>query len=221
MPNTSTNELLKSLQDHYANGKYEAGIDLLVDNRDSFDPAQFHYNLGTFYAKSNNMAAARYNLEKSLLSGAVGTEVYHNLRVVKSQLAVEDISNSPFIKDKLVDKGLTAPGGSFLLLTLVLILLTLLMYKFKVVQKSYVLAIALIISIVPVSIDKLYLGNLTYGVALERVNVYEGPSEIFDSVKSLEPGSKVIIGKIKKGWFFISNPIDASGWIKKDSLALY
>ena len=79
----------------------------------------------------------------------------------------------------------------------------------------------MLLSLTPVLISNFYVENINFAVALKEVPIYEGPSKIFSEKGKVRAGSKVILGQLKDGWFYIEFPISLAGWISKDQLGLY
>ena len=60
-----------------------------------------------------------------------------------------------------------------------------------------------------------------YAVFLKEGSVREGPSEIYPVLYDLPEGTKVIIGKIESGWYFVERPLNLAGWVNKKPVGLY
>jgi hypothetical protein len=66
-----------------------------------------------------------------------------------------------------------------------------------------------------------YVKNVNYAIALKDTPLYEGPSKIFNEKGRVRAGSKIVLGELKEGWFYVKFPLSLSGWINKDQLGLY
>lgn len=212
-------QVLKSLSGHYQKGEFEAAKELLLSNKDGFQKGTFHYNLGTVYSKLGNNAVGRYHLEKAIHEGNESTAVRHNLENIKSKLMVNDITSSRETFDVLLSKGLSYGPDTYLLMTLIFLITSIMLFKKKFFNKI-TFALLLLISLVPISLYSFYLDKLNVGVTFKDAEVFEGPSGIFEKSGVIPAGSKVIIGKANDGWLFVERPIGSVGWIKSSVLGI-
>lgn len=213
MENISMESLLKSLSEAYQKSDYEQVKDGLLKHKESFDSGEFHYNLGTVYSKMGNYAVGRYHLEKSLYEGYESAAAKHNLLNVKESLAVHDISTSRELDDVALATGLRYGADQYVFLTLLILLISLVLFLKKSITK-WVFIVFLLISLVPVGTKFLWLDKLSVGVVFSDSDVYEGPSGIFEKTGKVPKGAKVVFGKAIDGWFFVKRPVDYVGWIK-------
>lgn len=220
MMNTSINEVLKSLETLYIDGKNNEARDLLVQHKNKLDPGLFHYNYGTLLIKSGNTAAGRFHLEKALQSGYSNSKTKNNLKVVKESLQVNDISTSEVFVDQLVNTSKQLPNEAFLSMTLILILLILLGYKFSIVKNKILLSAGLLICLLPLCVKYGYLDTKELVVSLKDTVIYEGPSSIYEKKGELKAGSKVVIGEKRRKFYYIDAPEFLAGWVKKADLGI-
>jgi hypothetical protein len=219
MKNISMNELSKSLESLYLGGKYSEYQKLLLEHKSQFSPSTFHYNLGTCLTKMGNAAAGRFHLEKSLRLGQVDSKVFYNLQTAKEMLQVHDLDSSPVMFDRMLSYSLDLPSSVYLMMTLVLLVISLLIVRVKVLAKKW-LPLLLIVSVFPILLSTLYLDRMSFAITLKESPLREGPSKVFSEFRKLPAGSKVVIGEHRKEWFFIKLPRSLSGWIHKDSLGI-
>lgn len=205
----------------YLKKDYKGAVQYLLDNKKQFESGIFHYNLGTVYSKMGDQATARFHLEKAISEGYINSSSLNNLTFVKSQLQVDDLSTSAELPDQVVSTMTSIPMAGYFSLTLFLCLIFTLMIRFKKIQKKWVMIAVMLLSLTPVLISNFYVKNINYAVVLKEVPLYEGPSKIFSEKGKVRAGSKVILGQLKDGWFYIEFPISLSGWISKDQLGLY
>jgi len=215
------NELLKSLETLYLDGKYDQAQNLLLKNKLEFNEGLFHYNLGTILSKTGKHAAGRYHFEKAVKSGYVDTNNLNNLEYVKTQLQVSDISNSEEFSDQLLAGLMNIPVSLYLSMTLILIIGFLLMLRFKLVSNTYLKISLLIVALCPIALNQTYLKQKNFAVSLKEIKLYEGPSKVYDEKGLVREGSKVLLGRIEKGWVFIERPLDLSGWVKLENLGIF
>ena len=93
--------------------------------------------------------------------------------------------------------------------------------RFQKIQKKWIIAIVLLLSLTPIAISYFYVKNIDYAVALKDIEIYEGPSKIFNEKGKIRAGSKIVLGQFKEGWFYVEFPISLSGWVSKDQLGIY
>lgn len=219
MENTSMESLLKSLREDYQKGNFDAVTDALLKNKSSFSEGEFHYNLGTVYAKAGNFAVGRYHLEKAILKGYDSVAAKHNLLNVKDTIAVHDISNSKSVDDVMLSTSMGFGQEYYLFFTLLLMATTLFLF----IKKSFGkigLVLMLLISLSPLGFKYLWLDKLSVALVFESAEVYEGPSGIFEKTGSVPKGAKVIFGKATEGWVFIERPVEYVGWIKSKDIGV-
>ena len=218
MENDNTNKVLKELQDLYLKGDIENFKSKLINNKSQMSDGLFHYNLGTAFAKQGNYAAARYNLEKSMTSGFIHPSLRKNLNSIKEKLntAKDDTSHTSSVFTGIV----TTSSPIFLSISLSLILIVSLLWKIKFIEKLRYLLLLSFISMTPIAIKTYYSKEYKVGINIKKIKVFEGPSEIYESINEVEAGQKLIIGKSYEEWSLIEWPPENIGWIKRDDLGL-
>ncbi len=221
MENTSTSQILSSLESLYLKKKFREAKLLLLDNKKLFSPGHFSYNMGTLYAKTNSLAAARYHLEKAKSHGFYDTKLINNLEVVKSNLNVSDISNSPSWYDRSIDKAMGISDGVYLSFTLIFVLLIMIFIKLRWIKQLKIMVLLLCLSVSPYAYKKCYLEKINFAISLKEVVVREGPSAIYGEINRLKAGTKFLIGDIDNGWLYIKYPLSQVGWVYRDKVALY
>lgn len=205
----------------YLKKDYKGAAQYLLDNKKQFESGIFHYNLGTVYSKMGDQATARFHLEKAIAEGYINSSSLNNLTFVKSQLQVDDLSTSTSLPDQVVSTMTSIPMAGYFSMTLFLALIFTLMIRLKKIQKKWIMVVVMLLSLTPVLVSNFYVKNINYAVVLKEVPLYEGPSKIFSEKGKVRAGSKVVLGQLKDGWFYIEFPISLSGWISKDQLGLY
>src|SRR5690606_4097345 len=88
MLDSSMSAALQKLHEMYSSNNFQAGVDMLLETRSDWNPAQFHELLGSFYMKLENYAAARYHMELALQKGAISPSLTHNLDFVVSKMSL-------------------------------------------------------------------------------------------------------------------------------------
>lgn len=221
MGDTSTKDILKTLESKYLKQDFEGLLGDLLQNKDKFDPGIFHYNLGTIYSKTGNLGAARYHLEKSLSKGFSNQSSLKNLSTVKSQLKTIGAIPEESIKDSFYNFSVGYPSDFFLMISLFLILIFSFVGKKVFEAQKFLKVCLLLLALIPYSL-KIYFNNSNYKAAILMKNsiVREGPSGIYDQSYEVSAGVKVVVSKISDGWCFIKSPGILTGWVPRKDLGL-
>jgi len=220
MANTNIDELSKSLETLYLDGKFDKAVDLLLESKNQLTAVDFHYNLGTVYSKMGELGPGRYHLELAMKKGYIGSDILNNLAFIKSKLQGIDLSFSQNMSDKLLNFLSQYPVSYAISITLVLMLIFLLLFKFKKVGSKLVLGALLVLSLSPVISHQLLLSGKSFAVNIKEMKVYEGPSSVYDVRVTIPGGSKFILGKSDGDWFYIDHPLDLTGWVKKEDIGI-
>lgn len=220
MADTSTNKHVKELEQLYLDGKYDDLKSKLIKDRDSLSPGVFHYNLGTVFAKKGNLAAARYNLEKAKSLGFEHPALNKNLNSILETVEVKTNPDIP-VPSKALDYFMSTSEGIFLFFALIVVLISSILYRTNTLRNKMALALLVVISFSPLAIKKYhYDTKYITGINIRDAKVFEGPSEIYPTIKEIVGGQKLILGKSYEDWIFISFPIEFSGWIKRKDLGI-
>ncbi|MFZ4712812.1 MAG: tetratricopeptide repeat protein [Bacteriovoracaceae bacterium] len=219
MNNSTTNELLKSLETLYTKAKYQEAIDLLLKNKESFDPGLFHYNLGSLYLKNKNLPVARFHLEKAYHLGFQVEEVLNNIKVTEAGLDLSTLESSGNQFTDNFYQALFLPASYMVGYFLMISLIVLWIKKWKKV--SWLATSLFFLLLVSPLIVKFSLSqSLNVAVALKASHSKEGPSAIFENNHDIPAGLRLIVTKPKEGWYFIQYPTHLSGWIKSEDLGI-
>ncbi len=214
MKQSDKNSILSVLKDNYLQSKYQDAINLIKKNKHKFSPNIYYYNLGTLYAKKNELIKSKIYLEKGFQSGGPNSELVHNLNFINSKL---DTHREVSIKENIILNALSIPNVNYLTIYLLVVLISLLWVKKRIVKTKLLVSIT---NIILIGIFYFYIFPLNYGIALKEINVYEGPSAIFSEVVKVAPGDKLIISKYEDGWHYVEFPRYLSGWIKEGTINL-
>ncbi|WP_127715641.1 SH3 domain-containing protein [Halobacteriovorax sp. HLS] len=220
MANTSINELSKSLETLYLDGKLEEAVDFLLKNKPVLSPIDFHYNLGVVYTKLGQFGPGRYQFELAMKEGYLGSDILNNLNVIKSQIQVADISSSDHFYDQLLNTFSSIPMAYSFSIALVLILTLLILFRVKLLKSKKFLAVSIFFSLTPIALHSYFITGKSFAISINEMKIYEGPSAIYDVKQTMPGGAKFITGKSDKGWFYIDYPVEISGWVKKEDIGL-
>ncbi len=208
MDNITTSSYIKSLEDQYLKKDWAAVRDLLLKHKKEYPSGQFHYNLGTIYAKLGDNGASRFNLEKAISKGYIQTESLHNLNIVEKHVA---INSKPI---SLLEQAGVFSSSAYLSLTLFFFLAVLLLKRLGVLKKKLTTGFLFLFCLLPVLSSILYFSKIERAIVLKESNLYEGPSEAYEARGKIPAGVKVVLGKsFNKKWRLIESPKEAVGWI--------
>lgn len=214
MEDLSTNSVLKSLESHYQQGKFLEAIELLEKNKSIFDPALYHFNLGTTYAKSEQYSLSRLHLEKALSLGADPIKTNTNINFVIQKLGLELVESKLSPVDKFLHSSQAYQFNMYATISLVFIIIYLVFYK---KMKNHIWrAFFLMLCLMPLALRFFFLQDRIRGIVIETSQLKEGPSEVFNNISEVPKGLKIIINQSRDGWSFISSPQDYIGWIKDE-----
>ncbi|WP_372652643.1 hypothetical protein [Halobacteriovorax sp.] len=220
MANTNINEISKSLETLYLDSKFDKAIDLLLRSKSQLSDVDFHYNLGTVYTKMGDLGPGRYHLELAMKKGYIGSDLLNNLSVIKSKIQGIDLTLSNDVSDQFIGIVSQIPISYGISITLVLLILSVLLFKFKQIKNKYALALLIALSFLPIGIHQGALAGKTFAVNINEMKVYEGPSSVYDVKATLPGGLKFILGKQDSEWFYIDHPVSLSGWVKKEDIGI-
>lgn len=218
MSQNTISAALQTLQEQYTNKNFEAGVELLIQTKTQWEPAQFHELLGSFYLKLENFAAARYHFELSLSKGGLNPAISHNLEYVIEKMGLASAHGTSWW-DNLINILSLMPFEFWAAITLIL-----LSFSFWKVRKRWqsgqrkIVIFLWLVALLPQVIYWSVFENRLSAIVLEETPIHEGPSAVFESPKTLRAGEKVIIGKNGEGWSFIVAPKVLSGWIDSTKL---
>jgi tetratricopeptide (TPR) repeat protein len=210
-----------SFDELYLKKDYKGAAQYLLDNKQRLDSGIFHYNLGTVYSKMGDQATARFHLEKAIQEGYINTSSINNLNFIKTQLQVDDLTNSTSLPDEMINMATLIPEAAYLSITLIFCSIFMTMVRFQKIKRKWVMVLGLLLAASPMIFSQLYVKKINYAIALKDIPLYEGPSKIFNEKGQIRAGSKIILGELKESWFYVKFPLSLSGWINKDQLGLY
>ncbi|MCB9060632.1 MAG: hypothetical protein H6622_03820 [Halobacteriovoraceae bacterium] len=219
------NSTLKSLEDLYLEKKYDALIDNLIEHKNVFYTGHFHYNLGTVYLKKGNYPAARYQFEMALKSNFKRQEVFHNLKFVEESLkkskGADDLIIHKEIQEVVFDYVESVPFSYYLSLSLFFVVVFLILRKIRINAGLTLKIFFTFLVIFPLGLSYFSTNDLGHAISLKEVSVKEGPSDIYEEIYRMSPGTKIMFNKVKDQWLYISRPSALAGWVKKEDLATF
>ncbi len=208
---TTISQSNQSLNKLYTEGNFEDVFSKLETSKGS---SEYHYNLGTVYAKNSELVKARKHLELAYKDGYAPTQTLNNLNYVKQKLGVVNIEEPLSIEENILVFSESIPD--FAIISFPLIVLILNIYFIKQLSK-YIIVLLLVICTLPYGL-KTFESSVSRSLSSKDLKVHEGPSEIFESLKEAPAGVKLYIKKIHDGWALISYPQDLRGWVREEDL---
>ncbi|EQC45124.1 SH3 domain protein [Bacteriovorax sp. BSW11_IV] len=218
MENTSTSDILKSLEELYLNGNYDEAMGLLIKNKSLFSNSDFHYNLGTILVKNNDLGAGRYNFEMALKESPFNIKARNNLDFLMKKLPLNDLSTSEVTSDKVINFSMKMGTDLVLSFSLILVLLLAILLRMGKITKKRIFALLVVLSLMPSGAHYFIKSKYKVAIALQNQKILEGPSGVYGMIGELAAGAKIILGEENKKWVMVEYPKQYAGWVKKDLL---
>ena len=196
----------------FEKGKHTEAIQLLMKQKDQFDPAIYHYNLGVNLAFVNELPLSRYHLENAQNLGFKSIKSQAILEKVKDDLGVIGVEDKSSFSEHVVSYSLDASIATGVNISLVLLLLFLI--KLKSISKTWLKIIIPLVCFLPLLGQYYIQRNFNHAIALEKLEVLRGPSTIFEQTQEVIPGMSFITSGIAGEWIYIYSPSSHRGWIK-------
>ncbi len=218
MSENSISALLQKLQVLYTEKNFQEGIDLLIESKKQLNLAQFHELLGSFHMKLDHYAVARYHFEMAMSKGAAGQTISHNLEYVLLKLGMAS-SHSVGLIERTIETISLLPFEFWATTSILLLAISLWNLRFRWKHGSKLLVVAIwLMALIPQGIYWGVFKNQVAAIVLMETPLYEGPSAVFSSPKTLRAGEKILIDKNKDGWSLIVSPSFLSGWVESQNL---
>lgn len=219
MDNIITNIDLKELQELFVSKKFDEARDLLLTKKSEISSGLFHYNMGAVLGEQGNLPAARYHFELAKKEGFSHPALYKNLSIVKTKLGTKTqvINKNEYI----IDLFSTLPSSTFIFSSLVLTILTVLVCKYLKASMKVMILVSFIV-FTPTLYKSFYFDKkFSTAINLKEVELFQGPSKIYEVIDMVPAGNKLILSKSHDEWVFIEYPIEFSGWVNRDKIAYY
>lgn len=214
MENDNTNNLLKEMESSYLKGDFKSAQDLLLKSKDNLDLGLFHYNLGTVFAKEHELGAARYNFEKAKKIGFSYPGLEKNLNLTIKLIEGDSVK----FEQNALSLSSSLSLSYVLLFTVCVWLIACLLKKAQKINWRS-LGIVTFICLSLVGTKMFYIDNLYQSaINVKKIQIYEGPSDIYSVIKEVSEGHKLIVGKSYEDWVLIEWPIEFAGWIKRTEI---
>lgn len=211
MENSKNTQILTQLKQNFENKNFDEVISLIEQNKESFDPGIYEYNIGIAYFKKGNLVDARVWFEKAKLKGFYSNELMTALKDVTSKLEVKRLEESQSIHDSFSNISTLLPVDVYVTLSLIFFVILGVFYK---KMDKYIRLVVLVLAFMPLAFYFMYAKNYHSIIVLEDQIVFRGPSEMFEQTQLIPKGMKLITGKTHNGWRYILSPESHKGWFK-------
>lgn len=208
--------LEKEYKNLFESGDYQGAIRLLRANKESFDSALYHYNLGINHARLEQLPLARYHFEKARDNGLYSPELRESLQQVKKLTGAQVMEKKSDLTDYLYDWTLSS--SLYTGFNISLILGIVLMTQLKKIPRFWIKLLLALIVLTPLAVQVYYKKNYSQAIVMQTKAVLAGPSEIFEQTQELTPGIKISVSENFNGWRRIVAPASHKGWIRAGKL---
>ena len=191
-------------------GDYVSALASWKDAKGKVDDFLYWHNLGSLYLQLGRYPEARLALERAQLKTLYSLATQEKLTVVEEKLSAQELN------DSWTDyaNGALAYLGPMKLWLLVLILVLPFVWMFRLqVSKRFMIVTCSLIALPLVFVAWFQFSSASF-VALAPQELYDGPSKIFRTGRSLAAGTKVLVRE-REGWWFVVYPPSAQGWVVK------
>lgn len=213
-------EILKKAEELYLDDQLESATDVILESKALLDRPLFHYNLGSLYLKREKLGPARLHLEMAKKEGFSYPMLWKNLEVIKSQPQIVDPVKSRNIWESFSAKYREIPSDFFIIFFLLFLSISTLGLRKKVIR-PLVFVFFLLLSFAPWGVKTFLDKEVNFAVVITTTRVFEGPSSIYTDLGEVAEGSRVLVSKLKDGWFYIVSPKEFQGWSKQEDLVIY
>lgn len=202
----------KQYQELFSSNKFKEAIELLKAHKSEFEPSVYHFNQGVNYAKAGELAQARFHLEMAKGEGLYSPELRASLEQVKLASGAATLEETSSLKDYALDYALQTSVVTGLNITLAL-LLALVFFRKKIAPTWAKTCLALL-CLAPVGSQYLIKTSYTRAVAMNKKEVFTGPSQIFEVKQEIVPGMVLILTQEEGPWRQIVSPWSHKGWAR-------
>jgi hypothetical protein len=202
---------LDNFKKNYIAKDFDKSIEILNDLKDQFEPGVYYYNIGTVKIKQGKLAEGRLFLEKAKDTGYYNHHVINNISKTKDLLGVVELEKPETTADYLNYYSMNLDSNIFL--TFSLILFTLLTFFFKKLN-IFLRFTIILLALVPLGFKFYYVDTLVKGIPLVDVDIFEGPSKVFEKTNVLNKGLLVKVINKQENWSYVIYPDKLQGWIK-------
>lgn len=213
MSNKLKSNIIEKFESLYQKKDFDGALDYINTNKESFDLAIYHYNLGAIYFSKDDFVKARVYFEKSKMLGFESNEVNTAIRNVKKSLDIVHLESSETILESIQFSLIGLSFDAYVTLALILGLLSL-TKKINTILRY----VFFILTPLPVIFYFFYVSGHTYKLSIEDKVIYKGPSRMFDQVQEIPKGMLFITKDRLEGWQRVILPKSHQGWIIDENM---
>lgn len=214
MEDTTIEDMLKTAEAQYIQQDYAGALKTLTENQTKISSGIWHYNVGTVYGAMKDYPLARYHLMQADRDGFSTKESRQNLELVENQLEISRLEKPLSPGDYMVKGSLVAAEGILTAIGLLILVVGLLGLRKQQSFKAFGALIGVVVLIFGLN---WWIKSWPLSIVIKNIEIYEGPSTIFNSRDELPAGVMVLTTE-KNGWKKIIYPSRFNGWIKVDDL---
>ncbi|MBY0517744.1 MAG: hypothetical protein K2P81_12610 [Bacteriovoracaceae bacterium] len=205
-------DALTTITDALNKADYQAAIVKLQSAKDQIDPYVYWYNLGYAQLQTGEFSKARYSFEKSRYLTLYSDATEKQLDQVREKLSIQ--SNSS-LKANIVDMAISLGPIKLWCVNLLFIATLLLLIKKTWGPKKIAFTL---FSILAPCLALIYIQTQTIAaISFETMNVFEGPSEIFATGRTLQPGLR-FLGWKDDNWIKVYDENSQLLWISQEEM---
>lgn len=198
-------------QQLFRKAKFDEAFVALEGLRSELEPGLFSYNMALLNQKMNKLEMSRYHYENALAHGLGSLKVYKNLELVKNELGVTALEKSESVDDYLYSSNFLTNIEYLGIIGFMILLTSIFLYK--KMNKFFLISLNALIVLYIAGIFFLNQNKIKV-ISLEEINIYHGPSKIFEVIQTTPPGMKIIVEDSNEKWIKVIIPSRFSGWIE-------
>lgn len=203
----------KEFNQLYRESQFDEALGWLQKNKEEMDSFVYRYNLGVVYAKKQDLPRARFSFEKAKSEIFFDSSLNHNLSSVVQKMGLTAIENPGRWQDYPYYLNTLVPQSFVWVVAFVLASIFLVIAR-KASKLRLIIGSFVILSFggAKFLIDSIY----PQYIFIEEVKMYEGPSALFDTGRTIPAGAKVMAFKKDESWAKIVYPEGFVSWIMID-----
>lgn len=214
MEDTTIEDVLKTVENLYAQKDYQKALETLNAHKSEISIGVWHYNVGTIFGKLENWPMARYHLMLADSNGLSTKEVIANKKFVENKLDVQRLEKPLAPSDYVMKGGIEYASGILTSLSLLVLLIGLLFFWKK---KNIRVLISSLVVCATFAGFNIWISSWDKMIVVNTQLIKDGPSEIFGPRDEI-PVGLLIVGRKKGDWVEVVYPSRFQGWIKNSGL---
>lgn len=206
------NTILEQLKELSEKSMWQEAQKLLEENQSLFDPGVYHFNLGFFSLKQENLLKARVEFEKSKIFAHESLVLDNALLETTNALGVTSIESYSFLERVELE---FVEASAFTYLSLSFFFSILFFWFYKKITSRTVRIIWILLILTPISFKFLVYPEVKPAVLEKDHFLYFGPSFAFEKMGELPTGTKIFLEESNDSkWKRVFYPKSLRGWIE-------